>query len=776
MLEREVCDISKGPTMVHHQNQYSTMGGMVDNKHNVNVKEGVVEYMKAKEKKKQNKEEGDKKKEDKKMVKYKEKNDKTRSNGKKDNEKEKEDQRKRKENEKKMKAHKERENEKGNDKQEEESKQRDAKDENDKTRGNGKKDNEKEKEDQRKRKENEKTMKAHKEREKEKGNDKQEEESKQRDAKDENDPKKCPQFFRSLITRSSMEQETIPEDCHKYLEECTGVVYLRGPSGNKWPVELAKISGELCFARGWKEFLRDHRVMYGYLLVFRYDGQSQFSVTVFLPSYCEAPYASLAQPQCMDAAVAAEDENVHTGTVADGTAPQKEDSHIRIRADGTPQNGHEEEEDALEEYEGGDNMSANADGTGAQEEEEDTLYESPENDEDSEWRSAPSQQQHEDRGKIDNGFVVRTRTWLRKEDDIMAEVVQSKKSKVMEGIVHEALSSDSESEGEALELKHRPSRKSKAAEGKRPEALLELVRRPPKKSKAERKRSAASSASKRTTSSDNLAESEHCPPRKSKAAKGKRPQAQCGHSESEGAESGDSLAELVRRSPKKYKAQGKRSAASSASKMTTSSDNLAVHTGVFAPESVCKDLTTLRKSFGNKYRKEAQFPMFNKSNSENLPGRVLIKVQRRPELKSQRRPVTQSDKKDAMNRARRFQSERPYVMKEMNHNNVYGSCFMIIPDMFVENFLPKDSRKITLWDPQAKPWKVSYEYTGGERPRAAFSAGWGAVAMENNLEKWDICIFELLDQEYNIKLHVFRAVLEITPFVLAPKHHPQGCA
>ncbi|KAF7003833.1 hypothetical protein CFC21_019116 [Triticum aestivum] len=706
--------------MVHHQKQYSTMG-MIDDKQNVKVKEEGGENTNAKEKKKQSKEEGDKKKEVKKMTKYKEKKERTR----------------------------------GNDK-----------------------DNEKEKEDQRKRKENEKKMRAHKEREK-KENDKEEE------LKGQNDTKNCPQFFRFLMTSSSMEQETIPEDCHKYLEECTGTVSLRGPSGNLWPVELAKISGELCFACGWKEFLCDHRIVYGYLLVFRYDGNSQFSVTVFLPSSCEAPYAFLAQPQRMGAtAVAAKDENGHTGTNADGTAPQEEDSHIGTGADGTPQN-EGEEEDASEEYEGSDNMSVDADGAGPQKEEEDALSENPDNEEESEWRSSPSQQQKEDQDKIDNGFVVGKRTRFRKVDDIMTEVVGSKKSKAKEGKRHEAQSSDSKSEGEALgdsleKSGLRPPRKSKATQEKRPEApsgdsLAELVHCSPKKSKAEGKRSTAL-ASKGAASSDRLKESKRCPPRKPKAAKGKRPQGPCGHSESEGAESGDSLAELVRRPPKKSRAEGKGSAASSASKGMTSSHSLAVHTGVLAPESVCKDLTKLHKSFGKKYSMKAQFPMFNNSNSENQPGRVIVKVQRRPELKSQRRQVTQRDKEYAMDRAQRFQSKRPFVIKEIKHTDVYVSYFMIIPEMFVENFLPKESRKMTLWDPQAKPWKVWYEYTGGECPRAAFSAGWGALAMENYLENRDLCVFELLDDDYNIKLHVYRAVLDITPFALAPKHHQQGCA
>uniref|UniRef100_A0A8R7R9I0 TF-B3 domain-containing protein n=1 Tax=Triticum urartu TaxID=4572 RepID=A0A8R7R9I0_TRIUA len=165
--------------------------------------------------------------------------------------------------------------------------------------------------------------------------------------------------------------------------------------------------------------------------------------------------------------------------------------------------------------------------------------------------------------------------------------------------------------------------------------------------------------------------------------------------------------------------------------------------------------------------------MFNKSNGENQPGRVLIKVMRRPGLTSQRHPVTQREKEYAIERARRFKSERPFTVKAMKHNDVYASYFMIIPDKFVKTFLPKESRKMTVWDPQAKPWKVWYEYTGGESPRAAFSAGWGALAMENNLEKSDVCIFKLLDQEYNIKLHVYKVVLEITPCIITPK--PRTC-
>uniref|UniRef100_A0A453LW52 TF-B3 domain-containing protein n=3 Tax=Aegilops tauschii subsp. strangulata TaxID=200361 RepID=A0A453LW52_AEGTS len=713
--EREVHAISKGPIMVRHQKQCNTMG-MVDNKKNVKVKEEKDENINTKEKRKQKKAEGDKKTEEKqnsserKMTKNKEEKEKKMRvvDKKDDEEKEREDQRKRKENGRKAMSHKERKEENGNEKEEQ---------------GQEGKEGEIEKEKEEEQKEiNE--QKGRKE------NGKEEHDSKERDEEDQNDKQNCPHFFRALISNSFMEHVTIPAGFHKYLEDCTGMVSLRGPSGNKWPVELAKISGELCFARGWKEFLSDHRVGYGYLLVFRYDGQSQFSVTVFLPSSCEAPYASLAQPQHKDIDVAREEEKGLISTNVDDTVPQ-EDARSGTSVDGTPQNeASEVEEDASEDEEA--------------EEVEDALSETPENEQDYERRMSsndalePEQQQQDDQHKTDDGFVVGKRARFRKLDDIMAEVDRSKKSRPTEGKNSEAPSGDPASGG--------------------------------------------------TSSSDSLAESEHRPPMKSKAEEIRSPS---GDSASKAAASSDNLAELASRPSKDSKAEGKsstaplifytRSTASAskrvplkkASKETTSSDNWAVHTGVFTPESMCTDLTTWHKSFGKRLSKQNQFPMFNKSNGENQPGRVLIKVMRRPGLTSQGRPVTEREKEYAMERAQRFKSERPFTVKTMKHNDVYASYFMIIPDKFVKTFLPEESRKMTFWDPQGKPWKVWYEYTGGECPRAAFSAGWGALAMENNLEKWDVCIFELLDQEYNIKLHVYKVVLEITPCVIAPK--PRTC-
>jgi len=83
----------------------------------------------------------------------------------------------------------------------------------------------------------------------------------------------------------------------------------------------------------------------------------------------------------------------------------------------------------------------------------------------------------------------------------------------------------------------------------------------------------------------------------------------------------------------------------------------------------------------------------------------------------------------------------------------------------VRESLPPTNKKITLWDPLGKAWEVNYVYYS-DRSVGAFSGGWGKFALGNNLEKFDVCIFELFKED-NIKVHIYRVVPEITPLLRA---------
>ncbi|TVU05976.1 hypothetical protein EJB05_49163 [Eragrostis curvula] len=162
-----------------------------------------------------------------------------------------------------------------------------------------------------------------------------------------------------------------------------------------------------------------------------------------------------------------------------------------------------------------------------------------------------------------------------------------------------------------------------------------------------------------------------------------------------------------------------------------------------------------------------EYSCYNKSwtrgNGVPRVGKVVSKKFRQPLVISQRRRVTEEEKAHALDRATEFKSKNPFTLQVMIASYVYLGFFMNIPSEFVREYLPQTGKKMTLWDPQGKPWEVQY-VCYRERSVAAFSGGWGKFAVGNNLEKFDVCIFELLKED-NIKVHIYRVVPQITPLL-----------
>eukprot|EP00268_Persea_americana_P018357 TRINITY_DN19129_c0_g1_i3.p1 TRINITY_DN19129_c0_g1~~TRINITY_DN19129_c0_g1_i3.p1 ORF type:complete len:480 (+),score=94.54 TRINITY_DN19129_c0_g1_i3:288-1727(+) len=103
-------------------------------------------------------------------------------------------------------------------------------------------------------------------------------------------PAKRPHFFKILFP-SYLHELPIPRRfIQKFREELSDVALLKGPSGRVWRVELKETDGIVYFLKGWKEFVDSHSLSIGYLLVFRYDGNSQFNVLIFDRSACEKEY------------------------------------------------------------------------------------------------------------------------------------------------------------------------------------------------------------------------------------------------------------------------------------------------------------------------------------------------------------------------------------------------------------------------------------------------------------------------------------------------------
>ncbi|KAF3532669.1 hypothetical protein DY000_02042410 [Brassica cretica] len=79
----------------------------------------------------------------------------------------------------------------------------------------------------------------------------------------------------------------------KFKDELSVAVALTVPDGHVWRVELRKAdNNKIWFQDGWQEFVDRYSIRIGYLLIFRYEGNSAFSVYIYNLSHSEINYHS----------------------------------------------------------------------------------------------------------------------------------------------------------------------------------------------------------------------------------------------------------------------------------------------------------------------------------------------------------------------------------------------------------------------------------------------------------------------------------------------------
>ncbi|KAJ6795764.1 B3 domain-containing protein-like [Iris pallida] len=138
-----------------------------------------------------------------------------------------------------------------------------------------------------------------------------------------------------------------------------------------------------------------------------------------------------------------------------------------------------------------------------------------------------------------------------------------------------------------------------------------------------------------------------------------------------------------------------------------------------------------------------------------------VKVLRMGCLISQRRPITEEEVNATLQRAMSFKSTNPFALAVMQEAYVYSSFFMSLPAWFACQHLPKENTDMTVWDPNDRSWKITYiSYI----TRGALSGGWGKFSYANNLEKYDVCAFELIKTNH-LRVHIFRVVDELKPLL-----------
>ncbi|XP_022749179.1 B3 domain-containing transcription factor VRN1-like isoform X2 [Durio zibethinus] len=91
-------------------------------------------------------------------------------------------------------------------------------------------------------------------------------------------------FFHKLILSSTLldKKLRIPDNfVQKFRDELSIAAALTVPDGHVWRVGIKKADNKVWFQEGWQEFVERYYIRVCYFLVFRYEGNSAFSVSIF---------------------------------------------------------------------------------------------------------------------------------------------------------------------------------------------------------------------------------------------------------------------------------------------------------------------------------------------------------------------------------------------------------------------------------------------------------------------------------------------------------------
>ncbi|KAB1207422.1 B3 domain-containing transcription factor VRN1 [Morella rubra] len=99
-------------------------------------------------------------------------------------------------------------------------------------------------------------------------------------------------FFKIILPSTLADKKLmIPERFAGNIgDELSTIATLTLPSGRVWQVGLKKDEKKIWFHEGWQDFVKSNSVGYGYFLVFRYEGNSNFYVLVFDTTATEIQY------------------------------------------------------------------------------------------------------------------------------------------------------------------------------------------------------------------------------------------------------------------------------------------------------------------------------------------------------------------------------------------------------------------------------------------------------------------------------------------------------
>ncbi|POO02690.1 B3 DNA binding domain containing protein [Trema orientale] len=102
-------------------------------------------------------------------------------------------------------------------------------------------------------------------------------------------------FFAVVLEETLQENKLrIPQKfVRKYGEALSDSVFVKLPCGSRWKIKLAKQDNKIWLEEGWPDFAKHYSIKRGGMVIFRYEGNSEFHAVIFDTSTVEIDYPSI---------------------------------------------------------------------------------------------------------------------------------------------------------------------------------------------------------------------------------------------------------------------------------------------------------------------------------------------------------------------------------------------------------------------------------------------------------------------------------------------------
>ncbi|KAI4313554.1 hypothetical protein L6164_026522 [Bauhinia variegata] len=121
------------------------------------------------------------------------------------------------------------------------------------------------------------------------------------------------------------------------------------------------------------------------------------------------------------------------------------------------------------------------------------------------------------------------------------------------------------------------------------------------------------------------------------------------------------------------------------------------------------------------------------------------------EEKTRKQTITDSNKKEALKRAKNFRSENPFFIVIIQPSYISTRSSLYVPIKFADEHLEKKEGSLILEDLKGTTWSATYN---GRR----ILSGWHKFTRDNDLKVGDACVFEMTNSiELSFKILIYRA-------------------